>query len=89
MCRVWVRDGGVLSLLVVPVCDDKLHVWRNASCEDVLMMDDFLDDFTVAMAWVLTGSPEEAFDLVFRKYVGFAREDFSLQLVCVQVRGGV
>ena len=65
------------------------NMWRNASREDVLMMGDFLDDFTLAMAWVPTGSPEEAFDLVYREYVGFAHDDFPLYLVCVQIRGGV
>ena len=64
-------------------------MWRNASREDVLMMGDFLDDFTLAMAWVPTGSPEEAFDLVYREYVGFAYDDFPLYLVCVQIRDGV
>ncbi len=64
-------------------------MWMNASREDVLMMGDFLDDFTVAMARIPTGSPEEAFDLVYREYVGFAHEDFPLYLVCVQIRGGV
>ncbi len=39
------------------------YMWTNASREDVLMMGDFLDDFMVAMAWVPTGLPEEAFDL--------------------------
>ena len=65
------------------------NMWRNASREDVLMMGDFLDDFTLAMAWVPTGSPEEAFDLVYREYVGFAHDDFPFYLVCVQIRGGV
>jgi hypothetical protein len=69
-------------LLVVPVCDDRLHV-------DDFMLGDFLDDFTVAMAWVPTGSPEDAFDLVYREYVGFAHEDFSLYLAVSRVRAGV
>jgi hypothetical protein len=66
-----------------------MPLWRHASNEDVLMVGDFLEDFQFAMAWIPSGAPEEAFDLIFQEYLGFAREDFSAQLVCMEVRNGV
>jgi hypothetical protein len=53
------------------------------------MVSDFLEDFQFAMAWIPSGAPEEVFDLVFQEYLGFAQDDFSAQLVCMEVRNGV
>ncbi len=64
-------------------------VLRRASHEDVLMVGDFLHDFQVAMAWIPSSAPEDVFDVVFQEYLGYAREDFSAQLVCLEVRNGV
>ena len=94
MVVVWECDSSGVEAVSVHVCllfrcVRTGNMWRNASREDVLMMGDFLDDFTLAMAWVPTGSPEEAFDLVYREYVGFAYDDFPLYLVCVEIRDGV
>ncbi len=41
------------------------------------------------MAWIPSGAPEDVFDVVFQKYLGYAREDFSAQLVCLEVRNRV
>jgi hypothetical protein len=66
-----------------------MPLWWHASNEDVLMVGDFLEDFQLAMAWIPSGAPEEAFDLIFQEYLGYAREDFHASLVCVEVRNGV
>jgi hypothetical protein len=43
----------------------------------------------LALAWIPSGAPEEAFDLIFEEYLRYALEDFHPSLVCVKVRNGV
>ncbi len=66
-----------------------MGVWRRVSHEDVLMVGDFLHDFQMAMAWIPSSTPEDVFDVVFQEFLGYAREEFSVQIVCLDVRNGV
>ncbi len=66
-----------------------MPLWRHASNEDVLMVGDYLEDFQLALAWIPSGAPEEAFDLIFEEYLRYALMDFHTSLVCVEVRNGV
>jgi hypothetical protein len=58
-------------------------MFRWATQEDVLTMEDFLEAVDLAFAWLPAGSPVEVVDGVYVEYLGYAREDFSPFLVGV------
>ena len=58
-------------------------MFRWASREDILTMEDFLEAVDLAFAWLPAGSPVELVDSVYAEYLRYAREDFSPFLVGV------
>jgi hypothetical protein len=72
-------------VLLVVIRDIMTGMFKWASREEVLMMEDFLVAVDVAFAWLPAGSPAEVVDGVFFEYLGYAREDFSPVLVGVCV----
>ncbi len=72
-------------VLVVFIRGIVTGMFRWASRDEVLMMDDFLEAVDVAFAWSPAGSPVEVVDGLYFEYLGYARDDFSPVLVGVCV----